>query len=149
MIANNEARRKKLSSGFLFCTKKRQMLHKELKPARKANKKVESPVIIAEPKVEPIEVIVAKYLKAGRDYDSLPNTSKTTLFKSGVEILWGVFGFRTTAQVINRIEDYEKQFVWYEVQVTVYGKDDKIVAKGIGSCKSKEKKSARGFCYQA
>ena len=115
----------------------------ETKPACKTRKKEESLV------VEPIEVIVAKHLKAGRDYDRLPNTSKPTLFKSGAEILCGVFGFRTTAQVTHRIEDYDKQFILYEVQVTIYGKDDKTVAEGIGSCNSRERKYLRGdFCTQ-
>lgn len=115
----------------------------ENKPARKTRKKDESPV------VEPIEVIVAKHLKAGRDYARLPNTSKPTLFKSGAEILCGVFGFRTTTSVINRVIDFEKSLVMYEVQVTVYGADDKIVAEGIGSCNSTERKYLRGdFCTQ-
>ena len=120
----------------------------ETKPARK-RKKVESPVVIVEPKEEPIERIVAKHLRAGRDYDRLPNTSKPTLFKSGAEILCGVFGFRTTTSVINRVIDFEKSFVMYEAQITVYDKDDKIVAEGIGSCNSKERKYLRGdFCTQ-
>lgn len=120
----------------------------ETKPARK-RKKVESPVVIVEPKEEPIESIVAKHLRAGRDYDRLPNTSKPTLFKSGAEILCGVFGFRTTTSVINRVIDFEKSLVMYELQVTVYGADDKIVAEGIGSCNSKERKYLRGdFCTQ-
>lgn len=115
----------------------------EPKSARKTQKKDESPV------AEPIESIVAKHLKAGRDYDRLPNTSKPTLFKSGAEILCGVFGFRTTTRVINRVIDFEKSLVMYELQVTVYGKDDKIVAEGIGSCNSKERKYLRGdFCTQ-
>lgn len=120
------------------------LIPEEPKPARKAKKKVEPSVVIVEPKPEPIEVIVAKYLKAGRDYDRLPNTSKPTLFKSGAEILCGFFGFRTSAQIINRVIDVEKTFVMYESQVTVYGKDDKIVAEGIGSCNSKERKYLRG-----
>ena len=120
----------------------------ETKPARK-RKKVESPVVIVEPKEEPIESIVAKHLRAGRDYDRLPNTSKPTLFKSGAEILCGVFGYRSTTSVINRVIDFEKSFVMYEAQITVYDKDDKIVAEGIGSCNSKERKYLRGdFCTQ-
>ena len=119
------------------------LIPEEPKPARK-KKKVEPPVVIVEPKPEPIEVIVAKYLKAGRDYDRLPNTSKPTLFKSGAEILCGVFGFRTSAQIINRVIDFEKSLVMYEAQITVYDKDNKIVAEGIGSCNSKERKYLRG-----
>ena len=113
------------------------LIPEEPKPARK-RKKDETPI------AEPIESIVAKHLKAGRDYDRLPNTSKPTLLKSGAEILCGVFGYRTTSQVIHRIEDYDKQFILYEVQVTFYGADDKVVAEGIGSCNSRERKYLRG-----
>lgn len=110
----------------------------ETKPARKTRKKVEPPV------AEAIEVIVTKHLKAGRDYDRLPNTSKPTLFKSGAEILCGIFGFRTTTRVINRVIDFDKSWFMYEVQVSVYDKDDKIIAEGIGSCNSRERKYLRG-----
>lgn len=131
-------------SNQLSLTSEPLLIPEEPKPARKAKKKVEQPFVIVAPKAEPIEVIVAKHLKAGRDYDRLPNTSKPTLFKSGAEILCGVFGFRTTTGVINRVIDFDKSFVMYEVQVTVYGADDKVVAEGIGSCNSKERKYLRG-----
>ena len=89
-------------SNQLSLTSEPLLIPEEPKLARKAKKKVDVPVVI-EPKTEPIETIVAKHLKAGRDYDRLPNTSKPTLFKSGAEILCGVFGFRTTTGVINRV----------------------------------------------
>ena len=108
------------------------------KPARKpATGKTKETVDIP---LGNIETIVAKYLKAGRDYDRLPNTTKPTLLKSGAEILSDVFGFRTTAKVINRIADYDKQFVLYEVCVTVINSDGNIIAEGLGSCNSRERK---------
>jgi len=111
------------------------------KPATRKPKENPAPVVSAPAvPINDIEAVVAKYLKAGRDYDRLPNTSKPTLLKSGAEILAGVFGFRTTAKVINRIENYEKQFVLYEVCVTVVDKEGNIVAEGLGSCNSRERK---------
>lgn len=108
------------------------------KPARKpATGKTKETVDIP---LGNIETIVAKYLKAGRDYNRLPNTTKPTLLKSGAEILADVFGFRTTAKVINRIADYDKQFVLYEVCVTVINSDGNIIAEGLGSCNSRERK---------
>ena len=105
------------------------------KPDRKP-KKTPAPVVPA----DDINDIVAKYLKAGRDYDRLTNTNKPTLLKSGAEILAGVFGFRTTAKVINRVEDYDKQFVLYEVCVTVLDQDGNVVAEGLGSCNCRERR---------
>ena len=61
-----------------------------------------------------------------------------------MEILGGVFGFRITVHVINCVMNFDKSFVMYEVQVTVYVKDDQIVAEGIGSCNSNERKYLRG-----
>ena len=115
------------------------------KPARKpaTRKAKENPALVFSAPAVPlndIETIVAKYLKAGRDYDRLPNTAKPTLLKSGAEILADVFSFRTTAKVINRIKNYDKQFVLYEVCVTVFDKDGNIAAEGLGSCNSRERK---------
>lgn len=111
------------------------------KPATRKTKETVKPII---PKsdipLDDIESIVAKHLKAGRDYDQLPNTTKPTLLKSGAEILADVFGFRTSAKVINRVADYDKQFVLYEVCVTVFDKDGNVVAEGLGSCNSRERK---------
>ena len=104
-------------------------------------KETATPVVPAsDVPLDDIESIVAKYLKAGRDYDRLPNTIKPTLLKSGAEILAGVFGFRTSAKVINRVANYERQFVLYEVCVTVFDKDGNIAAEGLGSCNSRERK---------
>jgi hypothetical protein len=108
------------------------------KPTRKPATRKQNPA--TDIPLENIEAIVAKHLKAGRDYDRLPNTIKPTLLKSGAEILADVFGFRTSAKVINRIADYEKQFVLYEVCVTVVNSDGKILADGLGSCNSRERK---------
>ena len=112
-------------------------------PTRKQKEKIELVVPISSATditLNDIENIIAKHLKAGRDYDKLPNTAKPTLLKSGAEILANVFDFRTTAKVINRIENYDKQFVLYEVCVTVFDKNGNIVAEGLGSCNSRERK---------
>ena len=111
------------------------------KPATRKAKEIPAPVVpVTVVPSDDIEDIVVKYLKAGRDYDRLPNTTKPTLLKSGAEILADVFSFRTTSKVINRIENYDKQFVLYELQVTVFDKDGNIVAEGLGSCNSRERK---------
>ena len=111
------------------------------KPATRKQKENPAPIVpTLDIPFDNIEAIVAKYLKAGRDYDQLPNTTKPTLLKSGAEILAGVFGFRTTAKVISRVENFDKQFVLYEVGVTVFDKDNNIVAEGLGSCNSRERK---------
>ncbi|MBR3722973.1 MAG: hypothetical protein IKN12_09445 [Selenomonadaceae bacterium] len=92
-----------------------------------------------------IEEIIAKYLKLGIDYDKIPGCGqKAVLLKAGAEHLAEIMGFRTTIQVINRVEDFTQKFVLYEVQISVLNGDGKIIAEGLGSCNSKERKYLKG-----
>lgn len=88
-----------------------------------------------------IENIVAKYLRPGTDYDLIPNCGrKPSLLKAGAEHLAAIFKFRTSSEVVNRVNIFEKNFVLYEVATTVYNADGEIVAVGLGSCNSLERK---------
>ena len=59
-----------------------------------------------------IEAIIAKHLRQSIDYDVIPGCGrKPVLLKAGAEHLAAILDFRTTAQVINRIEDYSQKFV--------------------------------------
>ena len=92
-----------------------------------------------------IEEIIAKYLKLGTDYDKIPGCgSKAVLLKAGAEHLAEIMGFRTTIAVINRVEDFTQKFVLYEVQISVLNGEGKIIAEGLGSCNSKERKYLKG-----
>lgn len=87
-----------------------------------------------------IKEVVEKLLREGRDYMRLPNTSKPTLLKSGAEIIAGVYGYRATVQVINRVIDTERNFAFYEVQVSLCDEDGVVVAEGLGSCNTRERR---------
>lgn len=92
-----------------------------------------------------IEEIIAKYLKLGIDYDKIPGCGqKAVLLKAGAEHLAEIMGFRTTTAVINRVEDFTQKFVLYEVQISVLNGEGKIIAEGLGSCNSKERKYLKG-----
>ena len=92
-----------------------------------------------------IEEIIAKYLKLGIDYDKIPGCGqKAVLLKAGAEHLAEIMGFRTTIAVINRVEDFSQKFVLYEVQISVLNGEGKIIAEGLGSCNSKERKYLKG-----
>ena len=89
--------------------------------------------------------IVAKHLKLGIDYDKIPGCGqKAVLLKAGAEHLAEIMGFRTTIAVINRVEDFTQKFVLYEVQISVLNGEGKIIAEGLGSCNSKERKYLKG-----
>lgn len=113
------------------------------KPARKSRKKVEP---IAAEKVEKtvevdLESIIAKNLRAGVDYDTIPNCGrKPALLKAGAEHLAQIFKFKTTSEIVNRVEIFDKNFILYEVATKVYNASGEIIAVGLGSCNTLERK---------
>lgn len=92
-------------------------------------------------KADDIEVIVSKFLRPGVDYDLIPNCGrKPSLLKAGAEHLAQIFNFRTTSEVIHRVIDLDKNFFLYEIATTVYNSNGDIVAVGLGSCNTLERK---------
>lgn len=88
-----------------------------------------------------IENIVNTFLRPTIDYDLIPNCGrKPSLLKAGAEHLASIFNFRTSSEVIHRIVDLEKSFILYEVATTVFNSNGEIVAVGLGSCNSTERK---------
>ena len=116
------------------------------KPARPRKKAETEPVAVpAVKKNEPpeldIETVIKTHLKAGVDYDTIPNCGrKPTLLKAGAEHLASIYGFRTTSEIVNRVEVLEKNFVLYEFKTTVYNANGEVVAIGYGSANTQERK---------
>ena len=123
------------------------MVDQETKPVAVAPKKTTTRKTKTAATVIPldsIEIVVAKYLKAV-DYSLIPGCGrKPVLLKAGAEKLAEIYGLRTTSKVINRVERFDQLFVLYEVQTTVYDADGNIVAEGLGSCNSKERRYQKG-----
>jgi hypothetical protein len=94
-----------------------------------------------ENRIHLLEEFIKKYMIKGEDYGEIPGISKPTLLKPGAEKLCDVFGFAKMVEVKNRIEDWEKGFFHYEVEVTLINKRNNLIeAQGVGSCNSKERK---------
>lgn len=116
------------------------------KPTRPRKKTETEPVAVpAVKKNEPpeldIETVIKTHLKAGVDYDTIPNCGrKPTLLKAGAEHLASIYGFRTTSEIVNRVEVLEKNFVLYEFKTTVYNVEGKVIAIGYGSANTQERK---------
>lgn len=90
-------------------------------------------------RIQQLQTFVDDVMVKGVDYGLIDGFSKPTLLKPGAEKLCDVFGFSKTADVVNRIEDWEKGIFAYEVKMTLIRKDNKIIeAEGLGSCNSKE-----------
>ncbi len=82
-------------------------------------------------------------MNAGQDYGVIEGFNKPTLKKPGAEKLCDIFGFAKFAKVTNRIENWDKPFLAYEVKVTLINKrTGQVEAEGLGSCNSKEGKYA-------
>jgi hypothetical protein len=94
-----------------------------------------------ENRIHVLEQFIKRYMTKGEDYGDIPGISKPTLLKPGAEKLCDVYGFSKMVEVKNRVEDWEKGFFHYEVQVTLINKkNDLVEAQGVGSCNSKERK---------
>lgn len=95
---------------------------------------------------EPIEVVIAKDLKSGVDYACIPGCGrKPALLKAGAEHLAAIFGFRSTSEIVHRIESLKDGFILYEVETSIIDKTGNVVAVGLGSCNSRERRYQRDF----
>ena len=116
----------------------------ETKPAtkkpRRTSKKSETP------DTANIEAVIAANLKPGIDYNTIPGLGrKPALLKAGAEKLAAIFGFRSTSEIVHRIEDLKASFVLYEVETHILDQNGNIVAVGLGSCNSRERRYTRDF----
>jgi hypothetical protein len=95
-------------------------------------------------RVKMLQQYVREHMVEGEDFGIIPGSTKPTLFKPGAEKLNSVFGLAPVVEITNRVEDWDKGFVSYEIKVTLINKrTQQIEAEGIGSCNSKERRYAR------
>ncbi len=115
-------------------------------PAPKATRKPRKTKVESEAQVaaESIDSVVAKVLKPEADYGVIPGCRKPSLYKAGAEKLAAYYGYSTSIEVVNRYENYDKSLVLYEIKVTVFSNDGRIIAEGIGAANSRERKFLRG-----
>ncbi|MEN1966602.1 hypothetical protein WMZ97_00875 [Lentibacillus sp. N15] len=90
-------------------------------------------------RIEELQKFVQDVMIKGVDYGLVHGFSKPTLLKPGAEKLCDVFGFSKTAEVVNRIEQWDSGIFAYEVKMKLIRKDNGVIeAEGLGSCNSKE-----------
>jgi hypothetical protein len=95
-------------------------------------------------RVRMLQQYVRDHMVEGEDYGVIPGSTKPTLFKPGAEKLNAIFGLAPVVEITNRVEDWEKGFVAYEIKVKLINKrTGQVEAEGIGSCNSKERRYAR------
>ncbi|WP_304459242.1 hypothetical protein [Alicyclobacillus sendaiensis] len=90
-----------------------------------------------------LDQIRREIMRPGIDYAQIPGTDKPTLQKPGAERLLQFFGLGHKVECINKIEDWEKGFFYYQYRVSIlkqYPTHTIVVAECEGSANSKEKR---------
>lgn len=80
-----------------------------------------------------------KVMKAGKDYGVIPGTDKPTLMKPGAEKLCTLFGFAPEFEIADKIVDFKGGLFYFQYRCMLI-REGAIVATGLGSCNSMEKK---------
>ncbi len=102
----------------------------------------------AEERIQLLQEFVKRYMIPGQDYGMIPGCQKPSLFKPGAEKLCDVYGLSKHVEVLDKVEDWEKPFLHYQVKVTLVNKrSGHVEAEGIGSANSKENKFAKQDTY--
>lgn len=92
-------------------------------------------------RIRMLQEYVREHMVEGEDFGVIPGGTKPTLFKPGAEKLNAIFGLAPMVEVTNRLEDWERGFVSYEVKVTLINKrNGQKEAEGVGACNSAEKR---------
>ncbi|TFE01478.1 hypothetical protein [Jeotgalibacillus salarius] len=68
-------------------------------------------------RIEQLNTFVEDVMVKGVDYGLINGFSKPTLLKPGAEKLCDVFGFSKTAEVTNRLEDWDSELLSCEVKL--------------------------------
>jgi hypothetical protein len=86
-----------------------------------------------------------KVMKEGKDYGPIPGTDKPTLLKPGAEKLSSLFGLNPVFEVAEKDLDWTGErhggelFFYFQYRCSMYS-GSRIIAQGLGSCNSFEKK---------
>lgn len=95
----------------------------------------------AKRRVAQLQEFIKSVMVKDEDYGTIPGTPKPTLLKPGAEKLCEIYGLAPTVEVTSRMEDWEKGFFSYEVRCRLISKrTGNVVAEGLGSANSKEKR---------
>ncbi len=78
-------------------------------------------------------------MKQGKDYGAIPGTDKPTLLKPGAEKLCSFFGLALDYEEMEKVCDWNGGFFFFTYKA-VLSRNGQIVATGIGSSNTKEKK---------
>ena len=90
-------------------------------------------------KISSLHALIQNMLKKDYDYGIIPGTVKPTLLKPGAEKICMLFGLTPKYEMIQNVENYKENFFSYSFKCSLI-KNEILVAEGVGSCNSKEKR---------
>lgn len=90
-------------------------------------------------KLNDLHTLIQNMLRKDYDYGVIPGTAKPTLLKPGAEKICMLFGLTPQYEFLQNVEDYNNNFFSYSFKC-VLSRDQHVVAEGVGSCNSKEKR---------
>lgn len=95
----------------------------------------------AETRLEQFKKFIASQMIERIDYGKIPGIPKPSLFKPGAEKLCNIFGFAPHFDIVDQIKDWQRGFFHYQIKCRLISKrSGNIIAEGVGSCNSKEKR---------
>ena len=65
-------------------------------------------------KISQFQKLVRENLQDGKDYGTIPGTSKPTLFKPGAEKILMLMGLQSTYEIIDSTRDWKEGFFQYQ-----------------------------------
>jgi hypothetical protein len=83
--------------------------------------------------------VVKNTLKSGHDYGEVGGVTKPALLKPGAEKILMLMGLSSEYNILDKLEDYDKDIFAYTLKCTLK-KNGMKITEGVGSCNSKEDK---------
>lgn len=103
----------------------------------------------AQERLHQFQGFVKAVMVEGVDFGKIPGVEKPTLLKPGAEKLAEIYGLSIEVDVAERIENWEGGFFHYEVRCHLRSKrTGQIMATGIGSCNTKEKRYSDRWAFE-
>ena len=97
-------------------------------------------------KIGQFQKLVRENLQDGKDYGTIPGTSKPTLYKPGAEKILMLMGLQSTYEILDSTRDFKEGFFQYQVRCTLK-KNEMIITQGLGACNSRENKYVKQNSY--
>jgi hypothetical protein len=100
-------------------------------------------------RLEELRAFVRSVMVKDVDYGKIPGTDKDSLYQPGAQKLAEIYGFATSFEDVESVQDWDKPFFLYRKRcVLTSARDGRFVASGVGSCNSREDRYAWRWVFE-